>query len=95
MISTGGGDSPRWSRTGEELYFQALDGALMTVSLAIRDSVEPGARKTLFPFRRCGTLAAPYYSVSRDGQHFLLCTTVDRQPSAPVTVLVNWRPPEH
>jgi serine/threonine protein kinase len=82
LISTDGGDSPRWSHTGEELYFQTLDGALMTVSLAIRESMEPGARKPLFPFRKCGTLAAPYYSVSRDGRHFLLCTTVDRQPSA-------------
>ena len=36
-VSSGGGQCPRWSRKGEELYFRSLDGQLIAVRSAQGD----------------------------------------------------------
>jgi len=37
-----------------------------------------------------GTVINPYYSVTKDGQSFLLNMVIDTQPAAPLTVITNW-----
>jgi len=49
-----------------------------------------GAPMTLFEFRLSSSPIAPFYSVSRDGQRFLLSTIVEPEANAPLTVVVNW-----
>jgi hypothetical protein len=51
---------------------------------------EIGAPLVLFEFRASGNLIAPYYSVTRDGQRFLLSTIVETGPNAPLTIVLNW-----
>ena len=49
-----------------------------------------GAPAALFEFRASGNAIAPYYSVSRDGQRFLLSAIVETEAAAPLSVIVNW-----
>ena len=37
-----------------------------------------------------GPLITPYYSVTHDGQRFLVSSIVDTAPGAPLTVVLNW-----
>ena len=63
----------------------------MAVPVGSGDSFEPGAAVALFEFRSGSippTLAP--YTVTGDGQRFLVNAIVDAEPRAPLTVVVNW-----
>jgi hypothetical protein len=90
QISTSGGSGPRWRGDGKELYYQTPDGKLMATPVTDSTNLAVGAPVALFEFRPSSGLIAPFYSVSRDGQRFLLSTIVETEPNAPLTVWVNW-----
>jgi hypothetical protein len=89
QISTAGGDKPRWSRDGKELYYIAPDRKMMAVPVKIGPSFEPGIAIPLFETRVVGFLP---YDVSADGR-FLLNTASDVAASttSPVTIVLNWQ----
>ena len=88
QISIGGGNGPRW--TSKELFYHALDGKLMAVEVKSGQSFEGKAPVPLFEFRASGKLLTAYYEVTGDGQKFLLSTIVETEPSAPLTIILNW-----
>jgi Tol biopolymer transport system component len=90
QVSTDGGVGPQWRADGKELFYQAPDGKLMVASVTSGASLNVGTPVALFEFRASSNLSSPYYSVTRDGQRFLLSTIVETEPNAPITVVVNW-----
>jgi Tol biopolymer transport system component len=88
-ISTAGGDKPRWSRDGREIYYISPDRKLMAVPIKIGSTFEPGVAVALFDLPRI-TGFFPY-AVAADGR-FLLNTQVESGPTAapPVTIVLNW-----
>ena len=80
-MSSQGGTSPQWSADGRELFFH--DGQAMAV---VR--VDPGARpvrgapQRLFDARPFAGRLGPVYSVSPDGQRFLLIREEPERDSA-------------
>ncbi len=62
----------------------------MAVSVNSAAAFEEGEPIPLFEFRASGNLITPYYSVTRDGQRFLLATTQESESVAPLTVVLNW-----
>src|SRR5262245_21650019 len=92
QVSTAGGGGPQWRGDGKELYYHAPDGKLMAASVTSAASLNVGAPVALFEFRASNNLSSPYYSVTRDGQRFLLSAIVETEPNAPLTVVVNWAP---
>ncbi len=91
QVSTGGGAGPHWRRDGKELFYYANDGKLMALPVGSGESFELGAAVALFEFRS-GSISpsiAPY-TVTGDGQRFLVNAIVDAEPRAPLTVVVNW-----
>jgi eukaryotic-like serine/threonine-protein kinase len=90
QISTGGAIAPTWRADGRELFFHALDGKLMTVSVSESESFSTSAPASLFEFRAGGNLMTPYYSATLDGQRFLLSAIVEVDGSAPLAVIINW-----
>jgi serine/threonine protein kinase len=74
QVSTGGGYWPRWRRDGKELYFNALDGKLMVVTVKSSSTFEAGVPEVLFDPGHPGELAYRdfYYDVWPDGQRFLI-----------------------
>ena len=95
-ISRDGGDQARWRHDGKELFYLTPDDRLMAVPMRLdveRDTVDAGTPGVLFAARVNGTPRNAYgrhYSVSRDGQRFLVDTL--REVTIPVTVLLNWKP---
>jgi serine/threonine protein kinase len=87
-----GGTEPRWRWNGQELYYLASDGHIVAVSItAHRDRLEIGPPRPLFATRAAGgTLGiqgGPQYTVTHDGQRFLVSESVEQ----PLIVVVNWR----
>ena len=99
QISNEGGGAPHWRADGRELFFHARDSKLMAVPVhESADSMTTGTPVALFEFLPAGNLIYPYYSVTADGQRFLLNTIVESDRVVPLSVLVNWhalmRPPK-
>ncbi len=96
-ISIAGGEQPRWCCDGKELFFVALDGKLMSVSLTVKagpkPSFEPGTPRSLFEVHLSEGLNGSgfAYDVAADGKRFLTATSATRVTSAPLlTVVMNW-----
>jgi eukaryotic-like serine/threonine-protein kinase len=97
QVSTAGGVAPRWRADGKELYFLAPDATMMAVPVTTAGpSLEAGTPVALFPTRIVdgGTVAInrPQYAVARDGR-FLINQPVRDAVVAPITLILNWRPP--
>jgi hypothetical protein len=96
-ISTGGGAQVRWSRDGHELFYIALDGRLMAVPVRFSSdgkTIEPASAVPLFPTKIGDPLAGErqQYSVSPDGQRFLMNIVSEEVTISPVTVILNYKP---
>ena len=98
-ISTSGGAQMRWGADGKELFYLALDGRLMAVPLqrsSQGDAIAPGEPIALFDANVGGVvpLQSGYreaWTISRDGQRFLMNTIVERASVPPITIILNWR----
>ena len=88
LISTDGGDKPRWARNGKELYFLSPSGKLMATPVKTAPQFEPGIPAALFEVSVTGF--APY-DVAADGR-FLVNTPAPSggDSSTPITVVLNW-----
>ena len=84
QVSVRGGAQPRWRRDGKELFYLALDGRLMAVSVnATPTTIETGPPRPLFDTGiRGGFLdRRNQYLVTKDGQRFLVnLSAEDRTP---------------
>ena len=101
QVSRAGGHMPRWSADGSELFYRRADGMLMsaTVDADVPSSGAPtfraGPPRELFGPIAPTTLVwqAPSYVPSADGERFLINTPVSRT-WAPITMVLNWSPPD-
>ena len=95
QVSTGGGIQPRWRADGKELYFFAPDENLMAVSVTTTDGAlvagKPAALFQAHVVPGVGT-NKQQYAVSRDGR-FLINEPVEESVTAPITLILNWKPP--
>ena len=91
-ISTAGGEAPRFSADGRELFYLALDGGVMAVPISLGDTVQWGSPTLLFRSRiRTGAGVirdSVNYDVAPDGQHFVAITSALGQEQ--INVIVNW-----
>jgi len=100
-ISTAGGEQPRWSADGKELFYLAADGKITAVSMTVvagaKPLLKPGTPVPLFDAHSASANNNIYfnYDVKRDGKSFLVSTMGTAALSAgattpPLTVRVNW-----
>jgi eukaryotic-like serine/threonine-protein kinase len=89
QISTAGGAFPRWRRDGKELFYLAADQKLMAVAVQADSTLQAGRPQALFDAHVFGAPIVPY-SVSADGQRFLVNTPAQEVNSSPITVVLNW-----
>jgi len=84
-ISSEGGVAVRWRADGKELFYRALDGRLMAVSIqSTAQTLKAGTPEPLF------STPTAVYVPSADGQRFLV--NVIQEPASPITILLNWKP---
>jgi Tol biopolymer transport system component len=86
-ISLNGGDKPRWSRNGKELFYIATDGKMMTVPIKAGPAFEPGVPIPLFDTRVTGFMP---YDVAPDGRFLINTMPADATSRSSITVVVNW-----
>jgi dipeptidyl aminopeptidase/acylaminoacyl peptidase len=84
-VSTAGGSQPQWRRDGKELFYLAPDGKLMAVPVKAGSTFEARAPVALF---NAGEGAQ--YAVSAEGGRFLISRVIERRPSGPVNICLNW-----
>ena len=87
LISTDGGNVPRWSRDGSELFYKNGDN-MMAVDIKTNPVFQPGKPRVLFkgPY-------SVYYDISPDGKRFLMAkppTAAAQAAPTQVTVVLNW-----
>ncbi len=101
QISRGGGGSPVWSSTGQELFFSEMNDAtrkLKAVSVTLGDRIEVGPTQTLFTMSspsaleefKQGSNSGASYDVSSDGSQFLMIRRLIPPPQTEITVILNW-----
>jgi eukaryotic-like serine/threonine-protein kinase len=90
QISRSGGWAPRWRGDGKEIFFLALDGAMMTADVTMAKELQAGVPKALFPTPLLRGSDKHTYAVTKDGQRFLYLAPDQRQLSVPLTIVLNW-----
>jgi Tol biopolymer transport system component len=96
QISTAGGELPRWRRDGKELFYYYGSTFFAVDVKTDGASFEAGIPRPLFDAAAVAATAtitggsAPFV-VTRDGQRFLVLAPAEREVSAPLEVVVNWR----
>ena len=89
QVSTEGGNQPRWSHTGTELFLANPSGTTLyaTTIKAEAGKFESSDMRKLFDLPMHPAWA--FYDVGRDGNIYMF-RYVGRQTS-PLTVLLNWQ----
>jgi Tol biopolymer transport system component len=92
QVSTRGGASPQWRGDGKELYYLAPDNTMMAVPVqASRVQFTASAPQPLFTATVDQNKSIRnVYSVTPDGQRFLLVSALDLD-RAPLVAALNWR----
>jgi serine/threonine-protein kinase len=94
QVSVAGGRSPRWARSGRELFFRDLTGGLVSVPVTIGSIPTFGERRLLF--RPDGVRNDPmnvHFDVSPDDRRFLFLKRPrhdDEQTSGSTVLIQNW-----
>jgi hypothetical protein len=92
MVSDGGGSHPEWSRDGKQLYYLGADKRIMAVAVdTAHDRFSTGVPRALFQSDIVSDFRARF-SVTSDGQRFLIPSAVGQGGPAVATVIVNWMP---
>jgi Tol biopolymer transport system component len=96
QVSSFGGAQVRWHPDGNELFYVALDGMLMSVSIRADESgIENGVAVPLFPTQIGGAVRGPamqQYLVSLESELRFLMNTVTEEASIPITIRLAGRP---
>jgi Tol biopolymer transport system component len=92
-VSTSGGVQPKWRSDQKQLFYISADKKLMVVDVKMDGAnFEPSVPKALFDLRLRGGLPGPrnWYTVSKDGQRFLVSTDLEEATARLITVVLNW-----
>lgn len=95
-VSTAGGNLARWSHAGNELFYVAPDGNLMSVSVtgfASRQlSIGTPAPMFMAPLDPSGISTRSPLVVSTDDRRFLMPIAIDKPTPSSLVVVMNWKP---
>lgn len=99
VLSTGGGFEPRWRGDGGELYYLTPERQIAAVEIRLGPRVEATRPRVLFT-ARVDPLPVPLvvangyrktYTVTPDGQRFLVNVLAREQNSQAMNVMLSWR----
>jgi serine/threonine-protein kinase len=96
VVSLEGGETPRWARSGQELfYLDPVHNLLMAVDVQTGSELSVGHPHALFPLHSVRPTAfAPWrqgWDVASDGQRFLVIASPENQESSlKLVAVVNW-----
>ncbi len=90
-ISTGGGEEPRWSPDGKELYYR-VNGQLMAVQVETRSSFHAGTPNSLFNevYDLRSNTGETYDIDPRGGRFLMIRPPKEDSSSAQIRIVLNW-----
>jgi dipeptidyl aminopeptidase/acylaminoacyl peptidase len=92
IVSSDGGDQPRWRADGREIVYVASNRALTAVDVQFQPVFAAAAPRRLFTVRLPGANPGVYqFAMTPDADRFLLDAIAAPEPGVPVRVAVNWR----
>ena len=89
-VSSNGGVQPHFSPDGKTIFYLALDGKMMAVSVSLGESADIGIPRPLFATTLLPTWSVDEYAVSRDGKRFLVGVPMEQHRQEMLNLLVNW-----
>jgi Tol biopolymer transport system component len=92
QVSAGGGVEPVWGPAGRELFFVSLEGTLMSVPISASSPPELGRARPLFrvDFPPLMRPFWPRYTVTGDGERFLVVRLLRDETTLPLYAVTNW-----
>jgi hypothetical protein len=91
QVSKDGGAFSEWSPLGDELFYLDPQNVLMTVPVALdQESFTHGGGSTLFQTGIDRSILEDPYTVSPDGQRFLMIERQENAAPSLVNLLVGW-----
>jgi hypothetical protein len=91
QVSIDGGYQPRWRGDGNELFYFAPDGTLMSAKVDTSAAFRVTSRKPLFKTRADPSeFLWSRYAVAADGDRFLIYSAISNADSRDITVVLNW-----
>jgi Tol biopolymer transport system component len=93
LISTAGGEIPRWRRDGKELFYHSGTTFYAVDVKTDGPAFEVGIPRQLFEAAtvRNNNAGGTPFEVSSDGQRFLILVPTETPGGDPLQVLVNWQ----
>jgi Tol biopolymer transport system component len=92
VVSTNGGITPRWSHSGDELFYQDLRSNIMVAQVTRSPSFAVLNTRVLFnaaDYIQVG-LSRRNFDVSADGQRFLMVQRADAAKRGQMIVIEHW-----
>ncbi len=91
QISTSGGSDPMWRADGKELFYLSPNNQLMAVPIsADSKGFQAGVPQPLFQAQLVNWIVRNLYTVSPDGQRFLMLVPAGETKPSAISVVVNW-----
>jgi Tol biopolymer transport system component len=91
QISNGGGSLARWRTDGKELFYRNAEFQFFSVPLSLDPRFTAGIPQPLFKRRlQVSAIAVPTWTITPDGQRFLLNAALASTQASPFTVILNW-----
>ena len=92
QVFAGGGRQAVWTRSGQELFYVALDGSLLIVPVTTRSSEWSAGTPQKFLDNRyfSGGGVLPQYDVAPDGERVLVLKQGNDEGSPQILVVFNW-----
>jgi Tol biopolymer transport system component len=91
-VSTSGGSMPRWSHSGDEIFYMDLRSNLVAARVTTTPGFAVESRRVLFDASDFlqPSVSRRNYDVSADDQRFLMVQRADGARSGQVVVVENW-----
>jgi hypothetical protein len=90
QVSTSGGTEPRWSADGSEIFYLDSTQNLVSVPVSTGGTFKAGLPETLFDAGLFPLLIRNRFSVTDDGERFLLLSPITGESIRPISVVLNW-----
>jgi len=90
QISRDGGWAPKWRGDGQEMFFLALDGTMMSATITPGKELQASVPRPLFPTQLLRGADRHTYDVTKDGKRFLVRVPDQKQITTPLTMVVSW-----
>ena len=91
QVSTNGGTEPHWSANGREIFYLDATQNLVTVPVSTGATFKAGLPERLFDAGLFPLTTRNRYSVTQDGERFLLLSPITGESIRPISVVLNWQ----